>query len=272
MKQVGEALTGRVAQIELSALTAAEVPAHEHDRLWHGGGFPEAFLKPESYPTWQRSYLSLLANRDLPLWGLPAKPAVTRRLFTLLASVNGGQQNASDLGAALGLSHHTILSYLDFLEVSFLIQRLPPYFKNITKRLVKTPKLFWRDTGLLHSLLGWSPRTSITAQPWIGASWEGWVIEQILSTRQARGEHCDAWYFRTSDGQECNLVLEGNGLRELIEIKLTTAPASASVTKLRKIRSLIGADRIVLLTRSEVVHTTGDTWMTNLEGYLQATG
>lgn len=271
MTQVSEALTGRTAQIELAPLTATEVPPAKLEQLWRGGGFPEPFLKKTTYPAWQQSYLSLLAKRDLPLWGLPAAPAITSRLFKMLAAVHGGQQNASELGAALGLSHPTIQSYLDFLEGAFLIRRLPPYFKNLTKRLVKTPKVYWRDSGLLHSLLGLSAKAPITSQPWIGTSWEGWVIEQILSTRHARGQQTDAWYFRTSDGLECDLVLECNGRRELIEIKLTTAPAMADLTKLRKIRDLIGADRLVLLTRSETTHTTGDTWMTDLPTYLDAT-
>jgi uncharacterized protein len=271
MTQVSEALTGRIAQTELAPLTATEIPPAQLDQLWRGGGFPEPFLKKNTYPTWQQSYLSLLAKRDLPLWGLPAAPATTSRLFKLLAAVHGGQQNASELGATLGLSHHTIQAYLDFLEGAFLIRRLQPYYKNLAKRLVKTPKIYWRDSGLLHSLLGLSAKSPITSHSWIGESWEGWVIEQILSTRHARGQQTDAWYFRTADGLECDLVLECEGQRELIEIKLTTAPAMADLTKLRKIRELIGADRLVLLTRSEKTHVTGDTWMTDLPSYLEAT-
>jgi uncharacterized protein len=271
MTQVSESLAGRLAMIELSPFTLAEVPAQDLDALWRYGGFPDAFLQPKTYPTWQQSYLSLLAKRDLPLWGLPASPATTLRLFKLLAAVHGGIQNASELGAALGLSHHTIQSYLDYLEGVFLIRRLLPYYANLSKRLVKTPKVYWRDSGLLHSLLGFTSKQTFTAQKWIGASWEGWCIEQILATRHARGHATDAYFFRTSDGLECDLVLECNGVKELIEIKLTTAPAPQDLAKLRKIRDLIGADRIVILSRSTQIHTQGDAWMTDMAAYLDAT-
>jgi predicted AAA+ superfamily ATPase len=258
--------------VELTPFHASEMQPATHERLWRYGGYPEGGILENgtSYPRWQSSYLRLMSKRDLPQWGLPAKPELTDRLFRLLAGMHSQQQNASDLGATLGLSHSTIQSYLDYLEGAFLIRRLPAYHTKIAKRLVRTPKVYWRDTGLLHSLLGLTAQGDLLRMPWVGQSWEGWIIEQILAHRAARGIDTQASYFRTSDGWECDLVLESQGQRELIEIKLTTAPATEDLAKLRKIQGLIGADRLVLLTRAKENLTTGNTWMTNLVGYLQA--
>jgi uncharacterized protein len=272
MTQVGESLAGRMAVIELTPLHAAEMEASTHDLLWRCGGFPDGGVLGEgAYPKWQNNYLKLMSKRDLPQWGLPAKPEQTERLFRLVAGMHGNAQNASELGAVLGLTHTTVQSYLDYLEGAFLIRRLPAFHAKIAKRLVRKPKLYFRDTGLLHHLLGMTARDDLLRMPWIGQSWEGWVIEQILAQRAAIGLDTQASYFRTSDeGLECDLVLESEGKRELIEIKLTTAPATQDLDKLRRIQSLIGADRLVLLTRSKDVVTTGHTWMTDLSGYLRA--
>jgi predicted AAA+ superfamily ATPase len=272
MKQVGESLAGRMGLVELTPLHVSEMPASSDDLLWRCGGYPEGGVLEEGagYPRWQSSYLRLMSKRDLPQWGLPSKPELTYRLFRLLAGMHGNSQNASELGAVLGLTHTTIQSYLDYLEGAFLIRRLPAYHAKITKRLVRTPKVYWRDTGLLHMLLGMTAKDDLLRMPWVGLSWEGWVIEQILAHRSALGIDTQASYFRTNDGWECDLVLESQGIRELIEIKLTTAPATEDLAKLRKIQSLIGADRLVLLTRSRENLTQGHTWMTNLRGYLAA--
>jgi predicted AAA+ superfamily ATPase len=273
MTQVGESLAGRMALMELTPFHAGELPPAEHDALWRFGGFPDGgVLEPAAYPKWQSSYLKLMAKRDLPQWGLAARPEQTERLFRLLAGMHGNPQNASELGAALGITHTTVQSYLDYLEGAFLIRRLPAYHAKIAKRLLRTPKVYWRDTGLLHDLLGMTARDDLLRMTWVGQSWEGWVLEQILAHRSSIGLDTQASYFRTSDGLECDLVLESEGKRELVEIKLTTAPSTQDLAKLRKIQSLIGADRLVLLSRSKDVVTNGATWMTDLRGYLAAVG
>ena len=125
------------------------------DRLWPYGGYPEGgVLAPRRCPRWELDYLALLAQRDLPAWGLSAKPQQTQRLLQMLAAWHGQTWNASRLGQSLGVSYHTINSYADYLEGAFLIRRLAPYHANIGKRLVKSPKVYWRDTGLLHALPG----------------------------------------------------------------------------------------------------------------------
>lgn len=271
MKQVSESLAGRLAVIELTPLHAAEMPVVSLDKLWKLGGFPEGgVLDDEPSFDWHSSYLKLMARRDLPQWGLPAEPAVTERLFKLIAAKHGSIQNASEFGAALGLSHHTVQSYLHYLEGVFLIRRLQPYHAKLKNRLIRTPKIYWRDSGLLHRLLGCNAKTELAAMPWVGESWEGWVIEQILACYSSRGIEVEATFFRDRDGLECDLVLDIEGKRELIEIKLTSHPAPEDLTKLRKIQSLIGAERITLLTRCKDVVTTGATWMTDLRGYIAA--
>lgn len=271
MKQVGQSLAGRLGLVELTPFHAAETAPATHEHLWRTGGFPEGgFLGAADYPRWQSNYLKILSRRDFPMWGLPAKPVVTERLFRLLAAAHGSNQNATGLGQHFGLSYHTIQSYLDYLEGAFLIRRLPPYFANISKRLIKSPKIYWRDSGVLHHLLGLGAKDDLIAQPWVGASWEGWVIEQILADRSSRGIDTAAHYFRTSDGLECDLVLESGGKRELIEIRLTTAPSTEDLAKLRKVQSLIGADRIVLLTRVKQSHIGDKAWSCNLRDYLAA--
>jgi uncharacterized protein len=271
-KQVSESLAGRLSPLELTPLQAAEVPAAKHEALWRAGGFPDGgLLDKAAFPSWQHGYLHLMTRRDLPQWGLPAKPTVTNRLFHLLAAAHGSHQNNSKFGQTLGLSHHTISGYLDFLEGAFLIRRLPPYFPhNITKRLVKTPKLYWRDTGLLHALLGLGPKDDLFSQDWIGESWEGWVIEQILAWHAAHGHAVQPYYFRTSDGLECDLLLVHDGMIELVEIKLTTNPRPEDMARLRQIRSLVKADRIVLLTRARDSVTKGAEWFASLPRYLEA--
>jgi len=271
MRDVGESLAGRMAVLELAPFHLGEV--NDLERLWRCGGFPDGgVLGGEAYPVWQESYLRAMAERDLPMWGLPAKPMVTQRLFRMVAAEHGAILNLSKLGQSLGLSHHTVNAYLDQLEGAFLIRRLPPFAANLRKRLVKAPRLYWRDTGVLHALLRFPPGDDLLAQPWAGASWEGFVIEQILTARAARGEAGDAYFFRSHDGYEADLVIESGRAREVIEIKLTSGPAPEDLARLAQVGDLIKATQLVLLCRVRKSVTTGRQWVTNLADYLRAKG
>ena len=176
MREVSESLAGRIAVVDLSPLIAVELPTSSQDALWRFGGFPDGGVlqaQANSFPVWQDSYLKQMAQRDLPLWGLPAKPAETERLLKLTAALNGCSLNYSQLGQSLGISYHTVQGYLDYLEGAFLIRRLLPYFaNNFPKRLTKAPKLYWRDSGLLHALMGYAADTDLTTQPRARTSWE----------------------------------------------------------------------------------------------------
>jgi len=268
MKNVSESLAGRVALYELFPLILGE--SNESKRLWLMGGYPDGgILKGKQFPKWQIDYLETLAQRDLPLWGLSAKPQTTIRLFKMLAAVHGHIWNASQIGSSLGLSYHTVNSYLDFLQNAFLIRVLNPYFTNIQKRLIKSPKVYWRDSGLLHALLQVNSYDDLLHQPWVGFSWEGWVIEQILSFLKTNQIPYDASYLRTSGGKEIDLVLKVKGKLMACEIKLTTSPDPRDISQLKELGKEIGATKFVFISRSQKIIKTSDTLITNLENFLK---
>ena len=251
MTEVSEFLTGRIAICELGPLCFEEMEVGYTDDLWLMGGFPDGgILDKGKFPVWQQNYLDLLAMRDLPMWGLPAKPQMTKRFFKMLAISNGSIWNASLIGKSLGLTYHTVNSYLDYLEQAYLIRRLQPFFANIKKRLVKSPKVYWRDSGLLHSLLGVREMDDLFVQPWVGGSWEGWVIEQIFVCLGVHDIDYEAHYFRTRDGHELDLVLRLFGNLWAFEIKLSSAPDKRDLDRLTKTAEMISADRWVLISRT----------------------
>jgi predicted AAA+ superfamily ATPase len=258
MTQVSESLAGRLSVIELTPLLWNELDTEaSRRRVWLTGGFPDGgVLTPRAFPQWQLDYLSLLIRRDLPNWGLSATPQTTDRLVRMLAGVHGQLWNASQLAQSLGLSYHTVNRYVDYLVGTFLVRRLPPYHARLRKRLSKSPKVYWRDSGVLHSLLNVRDRRSLLVQPWVGASWEGFVIEQILGTLSSLGRHHQPFHIRTSDGYEIDLVLEIGGDLWAIEIKLTTSPRPADMARLDRTAALIDATRRLLV--SQVAESVGD--------------
>ena len=270
MIQVSEFMTGRISVCQLSPFYIDEVKRKGLDNLWLVGGFPDGgILKRDNFPLWQRNYLDLLAMRDLPQWGLPATPQITQRLFRMLAVSNGNVWNASQIGKSMGLSYHTVNSYLNYLEQAYLIRRLQPFHTNIRKRLVKSPKVYWRDTGLLHSLQGVNRLDDLIVQPWVGFSWEGFVIEQILICLEAQGTHYEAYFFRTNDGHELDLFLILNGKKWAFEIKLTGSPGRDELDRLKKAAEMVRADRKVLISRTRREIEGADVVSTNLYGVLR---
>lgn len=252
MVRVSESLAGRLAIVELTPFLWPELDTQAaRERLWFCGGYPDGgVLERRNYPRWQKDYLSLLAQRDLPNWGLTARPQVTERFLRMLAAVHGQTWNASQIGQSLGLSYPTVNTYLDYLVGAFLIRRLQPYQANIRKRLVKSPKIFWRDTGLLHAVLNVSDERTLLAQPWVGASWEGFVVEQVLGVLSATGRHFDPWYFRTSDQYELDLLLDFGRERWAVEVKLSSAPTAGDMERLDRTADLVGASRRFLVSNT----------------------
>ena len=251
MSQVTESLAGRLAIVELTPFTAAEVksPGTTH-RHWLCGGYPDGgVLAEEAYPRWHRNYLDLLAQRDLPMWGLPATAQTTRRLLRMLAATHGQEWNASRIGRSMALSYHTVNKYMDYLEGAFLVRRLGPYHANIRKRLDRRPKVYWRDSGLLHALLNVPDEDTLFHQPWVGASWEGYVIEQTLATLQQADRLFEAYHFRTSDQREIDLLVELESERWAVEAKLTTNPRRSDLDRLNANADLVGAQRRFLVCR-----------------------
>ncbi|HUP22086.1 MAG TPA: ATP-binding protein [Thermoanaerobaculia bacterium] len=270
MTEVSQSLAGRLSLLEITPLLLPELEtAASRRRTWLVGGFPDGgILSPRAFPRWQDDYLQLLIQRDLPAWGLPARPQTTARFVRMLAATHGQTWNASSLGKSLGLSYHTVNGYLDYLEGAFLVRRLQPYHANLRKRLVKSPKVFWRDSGLLHSMLGVADQLSLLAQPWVGASWEGFVIEQVLGLLTALGRRHRAFHLRTSDGHEIDLVLEVESERWAIEAKLTTSPSPRDLARLDAVADLIGAQRRFLVSQTREVAGNERRGSYDLESFL----
>jgi hypothetical protein len=258
MRSVSESLAGRMAVLELTPFLYAELTADPmRARHWLVGGFPDGGIRaPRAFPQWANDYLRLIAERDLPQLGIPCSPQVTHRLLRMLAALNGQQWNASELGRSLGLNYQTVTSYVDFIEGAFLVRRLPAYHANVAKRLVKAPKIHWRDTGLLHAMLGIHTTDALLSHPSVGASWESYVVEQVLGTLHAHGVPHEATHFRTSDGYEVDLLIESGRERWAIEIKLTTNPSPSDFARLDHCAKLIGATRSLLISR--VAKDAGD--------------
>jgi predicted AAA+ superfamily ATPase len=270
MVRVSESLAGRLALVELTPFLWGELAARPaRNRLWLCGGFPDGgVLRARQFPRWQLDYLSLLIQRDLPNWGLPARPQTTRRLLAMLAATHGQMLNTSQLGQSLGVSYHTAAGYLAYLEGAFLIRLLPAFHASLKKRLVKSPRVYWRDPGLLHALLHVGAGEDLFSRPWVGASWEGFVIEQVLGTLHGRGRPVEATFLRTSDQKEIDLVLDFGRRRWAIEIKLTASPGPQDMARLNHAADLLHADRRILVSRTDSVVTAGPLVSANLEWLL----
>ena len=251
MREVSESLAGRLARVELTPFLLPELGSRALDRLWLAGGYPDGgVLGARVFPTWQRDYLALMAQRDLPAWGLAARPQVTDRFLHMLAAVHGQAWNASALGQSLGLSYHTVNSHLDFLEGAFLVRRLLPWSGNLRKRLSGSPKVYVRDTGLLHALLRASSRMELLRHPAAGASWEGFAIEQLLGALAASGADANPHYLRTSDGYEIDLLLALGGTAVAIEVKLSASAAPQDLARLERAADMVRAEHRYIVCRT----------------------
>jgi predicted AAA+ superfamily ATPase len=224
LRQSGESLAGRIAYLELGPFDALEVEPDELDRLWFRGGFPDSFTAKSERTSsrWRRDFIRTYLERDVPMLG-PRIPSETlRRLWTMLAHQQGGLFNAASLARGLGVSSKTVSSYVDLLVDLLLVRRLEPWHGTSAKRLVKSPRVYIRDSGLTHTLLGLSRLEDLLGHPVLGGSWEGFVIENLISV----APEGTAWnFYRSSGGAEADLVLDlpGEGLWA-IEIKRSAAP------------------------------------------------
>ncbi|GAB5602350.1 ATP-binding protein [Thermus sp. FJN-A] len=223
-RQAGESLAGRASYLELSPFDLLEVGWEAEPFLWLRGGFPESFLAPgerESF-RWRLDFLRSYVEREIPLLGgrLPAE--VLRRFLTMLAHLQGERLNVSELARNLGLDGRTVNRYLDFLADLYLLRRLPPLEANVGKRLVKSPKVYLRDSGLVHALLGLKTLEDLLAHPVVGRSYEGFVVENLLRVLPEGGE---AFFYRTRAGAEVDLVLLLPGGRIwAVEVKRSLDP------------------------------------------------
>ena len=224
MRQSGESLAGRIGYLALEPLDVREVERALTIRLWIRGGFPRSFLAPSDSASaiWRENFVRTYLERDIPLLG-PRIPAETlRRFWTMLAHSQGRLWNASVLARSLGVDGKTVMRYLDLLTDLLLVRRLPPFHANVRKRLVKSPRVYIRDSGIVHALLGLDDADAVLGHPIAGASWEGFAIETLLRAAPAR---TSASFYRTATGVEVDLVLElPGGAVWAIEVKRSSAP------------------------------------------------
>jgi uncharacterized protein len=224
IRQSSESLAGRIAFLELGGLHALELGADALDKLWIRGGFPGSTLAATDGDSaeWRRQFIRTYLERDIPQLG-PRLPAETlRRFWTMLAHGQGSLLNAAELGRSLGVDSKTVGRYLDLLVDLLLVRRLPPLLANVGKRLVRSPKVLVRDSGLVHTLLGLGDADAVLGHPVAGASWEGFVIETLLAVAP---QGCQGWFYRTAAGAEIDLVLEWSPQRRwAIEVKRSLSP------------------------------------------------
>lgn len=224
LKQSGESLAGRIAYLELAPLDVSEIVADEVDKLWIRGGYPESFLAPSGAlsVTWRTNFIHTYLERDVPQFGYRIPAEKLRRFWTMLAHSQGNLLNAVRLAQAIAVESKAVARYLDLLVDLLLVRRLPPFHANVGKRLVKAPKVYVRDSGLVHALLTLDDRDAVLGHPVAGGSWEGFVIENLLRVAPERTE---ASFYRTGAGAEIDLLLKlpGNKLWA-VEVKSGLAP------------------------------------------------
>lgn len=225
IRHSSESMAGRIAYHQLHPIDMVEAPETiPQNDLWLKGGFPKALLAQNENLThqWMDNFISTYLNRDLLQLGLNASPKIVRNLWSMMAHLNGQLLNATTIGKSLGLSTPTVKKYIDFLEEAFLIKSLHPFSWNMQKRLVKSPKIYLTDTGILHQLIGITNFINLSGNPIIGSSWESFVINQILALKKNR---IDLYFYRTHHGAEVDLVFtKGFIVVATAEIKYSNSP------------------------------------------------
>lgn len=222
LRQTSESLLGRVEVIEVTPLTLEEVGISSANRLWVRGGFPPAFTaaNDQDASVWCRNAISRFVESDLPQFGVNVATPTMLRFWAMLAHLHGQVWNAADPARSLGVSEPTIRRYLDWLTQAFMVRQLQPWFENLGKRQVKAPKIYFRDTGLLHALLGVRNEGDLARHPRAGASWEGFALEQVLRITQPD----EAYFWATHTGAELDLLMLKHGKRVGVEFKRADAP------------------------------------------------
>jgi uncharacterized protein len=252
LRQTSESLAGRIAHVEIDGFALDEVDRNRAERLWLRGGFPRSFLAKSELTsmTWRQEFLRTFVERDVPALGSRVSPALLERFWKMLAHWHGQLWNASELGRSLGLSDVTVRDYLDLLAKTFVVRVLQPFHENLAKRQVKSPRVFVADSGLLHALLGIPTRADLEVHPKLGASWEGFVLQQVITRLGAHRDECYFW--RTRDGAELDLLAIRGRQRLGIEVKRTDAPRLTS--------SIHIALADLKLDRIDVVHAGAETF------------
>jgi uncharacterized protein len=222
LRQSSETLAGRLETVPLEGFRLSDLGAAAQGRHWLRGGFPLAYTARSEGDSlaWRRQFLQTFLERDLPQLGITIPAQTLRRFWNMVAHYHGQIWNGAELARALSVSEPTVRRYLDLMADVFMVRQLPPWFENLSKRQVKTPKVYVRDTGLLHTLLGIANRRDLELHPKVGASWEGYAVEEVLKSFRPD----EAYYWATYNGAEIDLVLFKNGRRVGVECKRADAP------------------------------------------------
>jgi hypothetical protein len=221
-RQTAESLAGRVEIIDMRGFDLNELPAGSQDTLWRRGGFPRSYLAAddEGSVVWRKNFIRTFLERDLAALGFGLSPALMGRFWTMLAHYHAQLWNGSEIAASLGIAPNTARAYLDALEQTYMIRRLLPWQANLGKRLVKTPKIYFRDSGLFHTLCGIQSAAELLTHPKLGASWEGFALEEIIQAQQPD----QTWFYAVHSGSELDLLMEIGGRRIGVEFKRADAP------------------------------------------------
>jgi uncharacterized protein len=227
LRQGSESLAGRVAFLEIPPFRVTEIDPKRWERLWQRGGFPNSFLARSDADSleWRRLFRQTFLERDIPMLELPGTPAASSlaRYWSMLAHVHGELLNWSELGRSMGVSDATARRYADLLEGALMVRQLKPWHENLGKRQVKSPKLYFRDSGLLHLMLGIRNAADLDVHPRVGASWEGFLLEQVLAAGEVLPD--ELYFWRTEHGAELDLLVVRGRRRVGFEFKRSTAPA-----------------------------------------------
>ncbi|MBW7865131.1 MAG: ATP-binding protein [Candidatus Hydrogenedens sp.] len=223
LRQSSETLAGRLETVPLEGFRLADIGAGAMDRHWLRGGFPLSFTArtEAASAAWRRSFLQTFLERDLPQMGVTLPAVTLRRFWGMMAHYHGQTWNAAEFARALAVNESTVRRYLDLLTGVFMVRQLPPWFENLGKRQVKAPKVYVRDSGLLHTLLGVGSRRDLEHHPKVGASWEGYAVEEVIKALQPD----DIYFWATHNGAELDLLLFKNGRRIGVECKRADAPS-----------------------------------------------
>jgi uncharacterized protein len=252
LRQSSETLAGRIAYHDLDGFALDEAGFDTADRLWLRGGFPKSFLADSDADSfeWRRGFVRTFLERDLPALGVQVPSTTLHRFWQMLAHYHAQTWNGAELARAFGVAATTVRRYLDLLSAALVVRALPPWSANVAKRQVKSPKVYIADTGLLHALLGIESRADLEAHPKVGASWEGFVIRELVTHLGARPE--ELFFWATHAGAELDLLVVRGQRRVGFEIKRTTAPATT--------RSMHAARESLQLARIDVIHAGNRTF------------
>lgn len=258
LRQSSESLAGRIVYHQLCGLALDEVGLHSSDELWLRGGFPRSFLASsdrESFE-WRLSFIQTFLERDLPQLGIRIPSSTLHRFWRMLAHYHAQIWNGAELARAFGVADSTVRRYLDLLSGALVLRQLQPWFENVSKRQVKSPKIYVVDTGILHALLGLETRADLESHPKVGASWEGYVLGELAAHLGARADECFFW--AAHSGAELDLLVVRGQRRLGFEVKRTSAPKTT--------RSMRSARELLALDRIDVVHA-GDESFPMSEGF-----